>query len=419
MARSYDISKQVVWQAYRRVKTNKGAAGIDGQTIEDFEQDLKGNLYKIWNRLTSGSYLPPAVMAVAIPKRSGGTRVLGIPTLSDRVAQTVVKMHLEPILEPCFHEDSYGYRPGKSAIQAVEKTRQRCWRYGWLYEFDIKGAFDNIDHALLMRALRKHTDCEWVLMYVARWLNAPMQHPDGVIEQRSRGTPQGGVVSPLLMNLFLHYVFDKWMAVHEPWLCFARYADDAVVHCSTLRDAQRLQGVLEKRFIECGLELHPVKSKIVCCKAHRPGIEYPVCKFEFLGYEFRLRTAVSREGKKHVQMLPAISPSSASAIRREIRGWGLQNRSDKSIEDLSRMFGAKLRGWINYFGHFYKSALYPTFYNLNRKLVKWATRKYKKLRRRPRRAHYWLGAVAKRQPELFPHWQLLGLRPAIGMARAG
>ena len=419
MARSYDISKQVVWQAYQRVKANKGAAGIDGQTIEDFEQDLKGNLYKIWNRLTSGSYLPPAVMAVTIPKRSGGTRVLGIPTLSDRIAQTVVKMHLEPILEPCFHEDSYGYRPGKSAIQAVLKTRQRCWRYGWLYEFDIKGAFDNIDHALLMRALRKHTDNEWVLLYIERWLTAPMQHPDGVIEQRARGTPQGGVISPLLMNLFLHYVFDKWMAVHEPRLRFARYADDAVVHCSTLREAQRLQEVLERRFKECGLELHPEKSKIVCCKAYRPGIDYPVCKFEFLGYEFRLRTAVTREGRKFVQMLPAISPSSAKAIRAEIRSWDLQNRSDKSIEDLSRMFGAKLRGWINYFGHFYKSALYPTFYNLNRKLVKWATRKYKKLRRRPRRAHYWLGAVAKRQPELFPHWRLLGLRPAIGITGAG
>lgn len=419
MARSYDISKQVVWQAYQRVKANKGAAGIDGQTIEDFEHDLKGNLYKIWNRLTSGSYLPPAVMAVGIPKRSGGTRVLGIPTLSDRIAQTVVKMYLEPILEPHFHEDSYGYRPGKSAIQAVSQTRQRCWRYGWLYEFDIKGAFDNIDHALLLRALRKHTDCQWVLLYIERWLTAPLQYPDGVIEQRTRGTPQGGVISPLLMNLFLHYVFDKWMAVHEPRLRFARYADDAIVHCSTLRDAQRLQEVLERRFKKCGLELHPEKSKIVCCKANRPGIDYPVSKFEFLGYEFRLRTAVTREGRKFVQMLPAISPSSAKAIRKEIRGWCLPNRSDKSIDDLSRMFGAKLRGWINYFGHFYKSALYPTFYNLNRKLVKWATRKYKKLRRRPRRAHYWLGAVAKRQPDLFPHWQLLGLRPAIGMTGAG
>ena len=194
---------------------------------------------------------------------------------------------------------------------------------------------------------------------------------------------------------------------------------DAIVHCSSLRDAQRLQEVLERRFKECGLELHPGKSKIVCCKAHRPGIDYPVSKFEFLGYEFRLRTAVNRQGRKFVRFMPAISPSSAKAIRKEIRGWRVQNRSDKSIDDLSRMFSNKLRGWINYFGHFYKSALYPTFYNLNRKLVKWATRKFKKLRRRQRRAHYWLGAVAKRQPNLFPHWQLLGLRPAIGITGAG
>lgn len=419
MARSFDISKKLVWQAYLRVKANKGAEGVDGQRIEDFEQNLKGNLYRIWNRMTSGSYIPPAVKAVTIPKRSGGKRVLGIPTISDRIAQTVVKMYLEPELEPFFHEDSYGYRPGKSAIQAVSITRERCWKYGWLFEFDIKGAFDNIDHSLLTRSLQKHTDCEWVLLYINRWLTAPMQHPNGGQEQRVKGTPQGGVVSPLLMNLFLHYVFDKWMAVHEPKLPFARYADDAVVHCPTLREAERLQVVLEQRFRECNLELHPEKSKIVCCKGNVPWVDYPVNKFEFLGYEFRLRTAVNRQGRKFVQFMPAISPSSAKAIRKEIRSWRVQNRSDKSIDDLSRMFSSKLRGWINYFGHFYKSALYPTFYNLNRKLVMWATRKFKKLRRRQRRAHYWLGAVAKRQPNLFPHWQLLGLRPAIGITGAG
>ncbi|HHI92136.1 MAG TPA: group II intron reverse transcriptase/maturase [Gammaproteobacteria bacterium] len=390
MARSFDISKQLVWQAYKQVKANKGSAGIDGQTIEDFEQNLKGNLYKIWNRMSSGSYFPLAVKAVRIPKRAGGTRTLGIPSISDRIAQTVVKLKLEPVLEPCFHPDSYGYRPGKSAIQAVAVTRERCWKHGWVFEFDIKGAFDNIDHTLLTLALKKHTDCEWVLLYIDRWLKAPMQHSDGVLEERTRGTPQGGVVSPLLMNLFMHYVFDKWMAAHE-----------------------------ERRFRECHLELHPEKSKIVCCKANVPWIDYPVTKFDFLGYEFRLRMAVNRKGQKFVRFMPAISPSSAKAIRREIRSWKIQNRSDKSIDDLSRMFGAKLRGWVNYFGHFYKSALYPTFYNLNRKLVKWATRKFKKLRRRPRRAHYWLGSVAKRQPGLFPHWKLLGLRPAIGITGAG
>jgi len=228
MAKSFDISKQLVWQAYKQVKANKGAAGIDGETMVDFDRNLKGNLYKIWNRMSSGSYFPPAVKAVAIPKRSGGIRTLGIPTISDRIAQTVVKLTLEPQLEPCFHPDSYGYRPGKSAIQAVAVTRERCWKYGWVFEFDIKGAFDNIDHKLLTMALKKHTDCEWALLYIDRWLKAPMQHSDGVLEERTKGTPQGGVISPLLMNLFMHYVFDKWMAVHEPRLLFARYADDGV-----------------------------------------------------------------------------------------------------------------------------------------------------------------------------------------------
>lgn len=414
MARSYSISKQSVWLAYKQVKANQGAAGADGQTIGDFEKDLKGNLYKIWNRMTSGTYLPPPVKAVEIPKKSGGTRVLGVPCVSDRIAQTVVKMHLEPALERSFHQDSYGYRPGKSAIEAVAITRQRCWKYGWLLEFDIKGAFDNIDHTLLKKALRKHTDCDWILLYIERWLKAPLQRPNGTLTERVRGTPQGGVVSPLLMNLFLHYVFDRWMEVNYPTLPFARYADDGVVHCRTLREAIRCKEVLERRFGECGLQLHPVKTKIVCCKSNRPGIDYPVTKFDFLGFEFRLRSAKTRDGRIFTGFLPAISPASAKAIRREMRRWNIPNKTDKSLEDLSRMFGPTLMGWINYYQHFHKSSMYPTMYNFNRKLVKWVTRKYKRFRRRPRRAHYWLGRVAHKEPNLFPHWKIFGLKPSAG-----
>ncbi len=414
MARSFDISKDVVWQAYRQVKTNKGAAGIDGQRLEDFERNLKGNLYKIWSRMTSGSYFPPAVKAVAIPKKTGGTRILGIPSISDRIAQTVVKMYLEPKLEPHFHADSYGYRPGKSAIQAIAVTRKRCWKYGWLLEFDIKGAFDNIDHSLLMKALERHTDSDWILLYIKRWLEVPLQQPDGKNQERKMGTPQGGVISPLLMNLFMHYVFDKWMSLHYPELPFARYADDGIVHCRTLREAEQLKIVLERRFEECKLALHPQKTKIVCCKANKSWINFPVTQFEFLGYEFRLRTARSRAGRLFLCFLPAISPAAAKSIRREMRSWSLPNRTDKSIEDLSRMFGPTIRGWINYYGHFYRSALYPTMYNLNRKLVKWVTKKYKRYKRHPRRAHYWLGRVANKQPGLFPHWNILGLKPSAG-----
>lgn len=414
MARSYSISKQSVWRAYKQVKANQGAAGVDGQTILEFEQDLKGNLYKIWNRMTSGTYMPRPVKAVEIPKKSGGMRVLGVPSVADRIAQTVVKLHLEPELEKCFHEDSYGYRPKKSAIAAVARTRQRCWKYGWLLEFDIKGAFDNIDHALLKKALWKHTSCNWIHLYIERWLKAPLQSPDGTLTNRERGTPQGGVVSPLLMNLFLHYVFDKWMEVHKPQLPFARYADDGVVHCHTLKEAERCKEVLERRFSECGLQLHPTKTKIVCCKSHKPGINYPVKKFDFLGFEFRLRSARTREGRIFTGFLPAISPTAAKAIRQEMRCWNIPNRTDKSIEDLSRMFGPILAGWINYYKHFHKSALYPTMYNFNRKLVKWVTKKYKRFRRRPRRAHYWLGRVAHKEPNLFPHWKIFGLKPSAG-----
>jgi len=414
MARSYDISKDVVWRAYQQVKANKGAAGIDGQTMQDFDKDLKRNLYKIWTRMTSGSYIPPAVKAVVIPKKTGGTRTLGIPSISDRIAQTVVKFYLEPEMDRCFHPDSFGYRPGKSALQAIEVTRQRCWKYGWLLEFDIKGAFDNIDHSLLMKALKMHTESDWILLYIKRWLVAPMQQPDGEIHERMVGTPQGGVISPLLMNLFMHYVFDKWMSIHYPKLPFARYADDGIVHCRTLQEAENVKVVLGKRFEECKLALHPKKTKIVCCKANKPWIKYPVCKFEFLGYEFRLRTARTRSGKLFPCFLPAISPNAAKAIRGEMRSWFKSSRSDKSIEDLSRMFGPTLRGWINYYGHFYQSALYPTMYNFNRKLVKWVTQKYKRFRRRPRRAHYWLGRIAHKQSWLFPHWKLLGLKPSAG-----
>lgn len=256
----YEISKTVVWEAYKRVKANKGAAGVDDESIEEFETNLKDNLYKIWNRMSSGSYFPPPVKAVEIPKKNGGVRVLGVPTVSDRIAQMTVKMYFEPLVEPCFYEDSYGYRPNKSAIDAVAITRERCWRYNWVLEFDIKGLFDNIDHDLLMKAVRKHTDCKWILLYIERWLKTPFQYKDGKVVERTAGTPQGGVISPVLANLFLHYTFDKWMGMNYPNNPWARYADDAVAHCRTREEAENLLQSLKKRFEECKLQLHPDKT---------------------------------------------------------------------------------------------------------------------------------------------------------------
>lgn len=405
-AKPFPITKRQVWEAYKRVNANQGGAGVDGQSLTEFAEDLENNLYKLWNRLASGSYMPPPVKRVEIPK-VGGVRPLGIPTVADRIAQTVLKQALEPELEQHFHPDSYGYRPGKSAHQAIGQARQRCWRYDWVVDLDIKGFFDAIDHDLLMRAVRHHTSEPWVLLYTERWLKAPVQLPDGRVQSRESGTPQGGVASPLLANLFLHYAFDAWMQRHYPHIPFERYADDGLCHCRSLDEAEDLKAALQRRFAECQLELHPEKTKIVYCKDDDRRGEYPRTSFDFLGYTFRPRRSKNRWGKYFINFSPAISNGAAKAIRREIRRWKLPLRSDKDLEDLARMFRARIQGWINYYGAFYKSALYPILQHLDRKLALWATRKFKRLRRHRRRAEQWLRRIAQRQPGLFPHWRLI------------
>jgi len=348
----FEISKHVVWEAYKRVKANKGAAGIDEESITAFEENLKGNLYKIWNRMSSGSYFPPPVKVVEIPKKNGGMWTLGVPTVADRIAQMVAKMYFEPVVEPVFLPDSYGYRPGKSAIEAVAVTRKRCWRYNWLLEFDIKGLFDNIDWELLMRAVRKHTDCQWLLLYIERWLRAPFQTADGRVKERKAGVPQGGVVSPLLSNLFLHSVVDVWMKRNHPQAPWARYADDAVVHCRSLEEADELLQQLHVRFRECGLELHPDKTCIVYCKDDDRRGEYPETTFDFLGYTFRPRRSKNRYGKFFINFTPAVCTKACKPMRQTIRHWYLQLKPDKELADISHMFNPVLRGWINYYGRF-------------------------------------------------------------------
>ena len=412
-AKPFEISKWVVWKAFQRVKANQGAAGVDTESIADFEKELKNNLYKVWNRMSSGSYFPPPVRTVAIPKAGGGQRMLEIPTVSDRIAQMVVKMHLEPLVEPCFHPDSYGYRPGKSAIEAVGVTRKRCWRYDWVLDLDIKGFFDNLDHDLLMRAVRKHTDCSWMLLYIERWHKAPAQLADGTLVPRQKGTPQGGVISPLLANLFLHYAFDEWMRRTYPQNPFARYADDVVVHCQTESEAGALRQAIAGRLAQCKLELHPEKTKIVYCKDDDRRGNYLNEKFDFLGFTFRARRSKNRWGKYFINFSPAVSDRAAKTMRRTMRSWRLHLRSDKALDDLSRMFNPVLHGWINYYGNYYKSALYPIFRHLDRSLTRWAVRKFKKLRGHRRRATHWLGRIARQEPNLFAHWRL-GVRPAAG-----
>lgn len=413
-AKPFRISKRAVWEAYKRVKANKGAAGIDSESVEVFERDLKNNLYKLWNRMSSGTYFPSPVRTVAIPKKDGGERRLGIPTVSDRIAQTVVKLYLEPMVEPQFHPDSYGYRPRKSAIDAVGAARQRCWRYDWVVDLDIRGFFDNLDHALVMRAVGKYTRCRWLLLYVERWLKAPAQLEDGTLVSRSKGTPQGGVISPLLANIFLHLAFDTWMQQMHPGVPFERYADDVVVHCRTEEHACSIRRSIEARLELCKLEAHPGKTKIVYCKDGDRRGSYPEQKFDFLGFTFRPRRSKNRWGKFFINFTPAVSSRAAKEMRRRMRRWRLHLRSDKSIDDLARMWNPVLRGWIQYYSRFYKSALNPVFRHLDRTLVRWAMRKYKRLKRHRRRAEYWLGGVARREPRMFAHWQLLGIKPAVG-----
>ncbi len=406
-AKPFNISKRVVFEAYKRVKANKGAAGVDGESIADFETDLKNNLYKIWNRMSSGSYFPPAVRLVEIAKKGGGLRKLGVPTVSDRMAQMVAKMYFEPKVDSFFHPNSYGYRPGKSAIEAIGVARRRCWRYNWVVDLDIKGFFDNINHELLMRAVRKHTDSKWLLLYIERWLKAPVRVADGTFVNREKGSPQGSVISPLLANLFLHYAFDEWMRRTYDNIPFERYADDIVVHCRSKEQANWIKMVIEERLKQCRLELHPEKTKIVYCKdTFRKG-NYPNEKFDFLGYTFRPRKAKSRNGKFFVSFLPAVSNEAAKSIRKTIRSWRLHRMTDKSLRDLACMFNPVIRGWVNYYGQFYKSALHPVLIQLNASLQRWAMRKYKKIRCRKRRAFYMLGRIAKQMPNLFAHWRLV------------
>jgi RNA-directed DNA polymerase len=409
----YEISKNIVLEAFKKVKENKGAAGIDGETIDAFESDLLNNLHKIWNRMSSGSYFPPPVKAIEIPKKSGGTRILGIPTVLDRVAQMVTKLYLEPQLEPFFHPDSYGYRPGKSASDALAATRKRCWRYNWLLEFDIKGLFDNINHDLLVEQVSIHTDKPWIILYIQRWLKAPFQMADGTDKDRTKGTPQGGVVSPLLANLFLHYAFDQWMFNHHRNNPFARYADDSVIHCRSKKDADRLRDKLEKRLSEFGLELHPTKTRIVYCKDDDRQEDSPETKFDFLGYTFRPRRSKNKYGKHFINFTPAVSNTAKKSMQQEIHDWRMHLKSDLALEDLSHMFNPILRGWVNYYGLFYKSELYCVLKHMNRALTRWALRKYKKLAGHKRRARHWLGKIARRDSKLFVHWQI-GIFPEAG-----
>lgn len=404
-AKPYDIPISLIYRAWFSVRANRGCAGVDGEALEQFERKLDRNLYAIWNKMSSGSYFPPPVKAVAIPKKNGGERILGIPTVGDRVAQTVVKILLEERVEPIFLDDSYGYRPKKSAQDAIAVTRERCWKYDWVLEFDIKGLFDNIDHALLMKAVEKHVELQWMKLYIRRWLTAPLEKADGTIVERTTGTPQGGVVSPVLANLFLHYTFDMWMKRNHPANPWCRYADDGLVHCRTEAEAEAMKSALAHRLEQCHLEMHPEKTKIVYCKDGRRKNDHDTTKFDFLGYHFRRRIARNKSRNQlFLGYLPAASSSALKAMRNKIRSQGWRNRADWNLQQIADVANPLLRGWINYYGAFYASALYTVFNQMNRTLVAWARHKYLRFRYSKTRAVAFLESILKRRPNLFVHW---------------
>jgi RNA-directed DNA polymerase len=405
--KSFDIDKRVVWEAWQQVRANQGAPGVDEESVADFERNLEGNLYKLWNRMSSGTYMPPPVKAVAIPKKDGrGSRTLGVPTVADRVAQTVAKLYLEPKVESVFHPDSYGYRPNRSALDAVGVCRERCWKTDWVLDLDLKSFFDTVDHKLMLKAVAAHTDERWVLLYVERWLKAPLDTGDDTLEARDRGTPQGSAISPLLANLYLHHAFDSWMAREFPAVPFERYADDVVVHAKSERQARFVLGEIKKRMADCHLELNQEKTRIVYCKDEKRTGSHEHERFDFLGHTFRLRSAKTRSGELFTSFLPAIADDAAKQIRRTIRRWRLHLWTGTPLTEIAREINMTVRGWINYYGRFYRTKLKQSLQCIDDYLVRWAMQKFKRLKGRRERAWEFLADVCSREPELFAHWQL-------------
>jgi RNA-directed DNA polymerase len=404
-AKPYDIPKPLVWEAYRRVAANKGAPGVDEVTVGEFEADLRDNLYKIWNRMSSGSYFPPPVRAVEIPKpHGGGVRVLGVPTVADRVAQTVVAMHLEQRAEPRFHPGSYGYRPGRAAWDAIEVTRRRCWEFDWVIDLDVQKFFDTVPWDLVLKAVEAVCTTPWVLLYVKRWLQAPLQHADGTVVERKMGTPQGSAVSPILANLFMHYAFDTWMVRNHPDCPFERYADDVVVHCVSRRQAEVVLADIAERMTEVGLSLHPHKTRIVYCKDGKRRGQAEHTSFTFLGYQFRARQARSRDGDFFSRFLPAASPVALKAKSAELRAMRIHRRTTLSLQDLAGWLNPIVAGWMNFYGRFHRSAMEPLLARVNTYVRRWAGNKYRKLRSY-HAVRAWWARLIDREPRLFAQWR--------------
>ncbi len=406
--KSIPISRQMIWEAYKKVRANQGSAGVDAVSMEEYNANRRKHLYKLWNRLASGSYFPQPVKEVEIPKKDGKVRKLGIPTISDRVAQMAITMYIEPRFEEIFSSNSYGYRPNRNAHQALEKVRENTRKADWVIDLDIKGFFDNISHEKLMLAVEKHVPENWIKLYIKRWLAAPVLTKSGeLITKQGKGTPQGGVISPLLANLFLHYGFDKWLEKIDKTVNFTRYADDVIVHCKSKQQAEQILKLIDQRMNEIDLELHPEKTKIVYCKDYRRKENYPRVKFDFLGYSFQPRTTKSKKTSGlFLGFDCAISISSCKHIAEKLRELQVEKMTFKSVVGIAQKLNPMIRGWIQYYGKYRISSLHKVFRMLNQRLVKWARKRYKRYKTSLKRAYKWLTRVQEQYAYLFYHWQL-------------
>ena len=406
--KSVPVSSTMVWEAYKKVRSNQGSAGVDHISMEEFDANRSKLLYKLWNRMASGSYFPPPVKEVEIPKKDGKVRKLGIPTISDRVAQMVVKDYLEPRFEKIFSPHSYGYRPNKNAHQALAAVRENSRKQDWVIDLDIKGYFDNIDHPKLMSALEKHVKEKWCLMYIQRWLTAPVQTSSGELNcKQGKGTPQGGVVSPLLANLFLHYAMDKWLEQNHPTVKYVRYADDVILHCKSKQQAEHVLQRLKERMQQCGLELHPEKTKLVYCKDYRRQGNYPVVKFDFLGYSFQPRsTKLKNTGKMFLGFDCAVSVNSKKRITEKMKELNITHLKHRNIVRVAKFLEPYIRGWVNYYGKYRLSEMNPIFQSLRNRLVQWVRKRYKRYKTSINKAYNWLNRIREQFPTLFYHWRL-------------
>lgn len=412
------ITKDMVREAYRKVRSNKGSAGVDEEDLELFDSNLSKNLYKIWNRMASGSYFPPPVKEVIIPKSNGGARKLGIPTVSDRIAQEVIKAYIEPRLEQVFVTESYGYRPNKSAHQALEKVRENVRKFAWVIDMDIKSFFDEVSHELLLKAVERHVPEKWIMMYIKRWLQAPVQSQEGLVHKAGKGTPQGGVISPLLANLFLHYVLDKWMAKEFPTVTFVRYADDIVVHCISEAQSQYTLKAIRARLIDCKLRLSEEKTNITYCQDYRrPERKGYPRRFDFLGYSFKPMTKKSKQSGLFLGFDCELSMKSRKRIIGEWKTMDFHRQTSQTLQAIATAINPSIRGIINYYGKFNRWSVERLFLHLDYRLAKWVKNKYKSVRNSYLKANNWLRDIKSSYPNLFYHWQLFSTKPTR-MSRA-